>query len=130
MIIDVESTTSLFEEDESKDKIDEISGSGTGDTANVESSTKPEDGALTTSDTLLCFVIGMESCGNKAGQNDSTVQTAGEDIEDNFNLNSGECLYEGKIYQDFKYVASSNPCNLRYCSFGEVCSMFLVRASA
>ena len=35
-------------------------------------------------------------------------------------LNTGECFFEGTVYQDFEDVPSSNPCNLCYCSFGTV----------
>ena len=85
-----------------------------------ESVTKPTEGGLTTSDTLLCLVLGIDNCANKPGQNITESQDEANDKLDNVVLNSGECLYEGKIYQDFEDVETSNPCNLCYCSFGEV----------
>ena len=57
------------------------------DTGNVdgESATQPQEGVLTTSDTLLCLVLGMDNCSNKPGQNGSLAQTEGEHREE------GEC---------------------------------------
>ena len=67
------------------------------------------NGTKPTDDSLMCLLLGR--CNPITDDETTTLEPM---------LNTGECYYNGNIYQDFDDVPSSNPCNLCYCSFGEV----------
>ena len=82
-------------------------------TTAVDPNVNKTAGSLSTDQSLMCLLLGMDNCNHTTSQEQDTTTTVPI-------LNTGECFYNDKIYQDFDDVPSTNPCNLCYCSFGEV----------
>ena len=57
----------------------------------VDPSVNQTQGPLSTDDSLMCLLLGMDNCNHTQTQDTTTVEPI---------LNTGECFYNGQIYQD------------------------------